>query len=219
MNNLVLISKEEVFTDSMVIAEGTGVGHRKLKITIRKYQENFDNMGKLSAPYQAESTGGRPEEIYRLNEQQATFLITLLKNTDVVVRFKEELVKQFYAMRQILLQKQSPIWQDTRALSKEIRKRETDSIKALVDYAKANGSTHAERYYTSLSRLADKAAGIYEGSRDTATIEHLNRLCMVENIIEKCILDGISQSLSYKEVYGNCKERLEQFRTIAYLAG
>lgn len=219
MTDLVIIKQDDVFTDSMVIAEGTGVGHRKLKTTIRKYQEIFNNMGKLSAPYQAESTGGRPEELYRLNEQQATFLITLLKNTDTVVKFKEELVKQFFAMRQLLLQKQSPIWQDTRSLSKQIRKKETDTIKVFVDYAEANGSTHAMRYYTILSRLADKAAGIPEGHRDVSTINQLNTLCMVENIIERCILEGIEQQLCYKEVYRACKDRLMQFSSIAYLAG
>lgn len=49
--------------------------------------------------YQTESTGGRPEEFYKLNEGQAAFLMTLLKNTPAVVAFKQELVRQFFLMR------------------------------------------------------------------------------------------------------------------------
>lgn len=76
MNNLVELKGNDVFTTSLVIAEGTGVAHRKLKVTLRKYEKQLKALG-LLASYQAESTGGRPEEIYRLNEEQATFLITL----------------------------------------------------------------------------------------------------------------------------------------------
>ena len=75
------------------------------------------------------------------------------------------------------------------------------------------------RYYTILSRLADKAAGIPDGHRDVSTINQLNTLSMVENIIERCVLEGIGQQLCYKEVYQACKERLMQFSSIAYLAG
>lgn len=105
MSNLVELKGNDVFTTSLVIAEGTGVAHRKLKVTIRKYESEIKSFG-LLASYGAESTGGRPEEIYRLNEEQATFLITLLKNTDAVVAFKVELVRQFYSMRRLLLERQ-----------------------------------------------------------------------------------------------------------------
>jgi hypothetical protein len=40
-----------------------------------------------------------------LNEQQATLLITYLKNTSFVRRFKKELVRQFYAMREELMKR------------------------------------------------------------------------------------------------------------------
>lgn len=133
--DLVRVIRNDVFTDSKVISEGTGIEHRKVKIAIRSHLEDLKEFGKLSAPYQAESTGGRPEEYYRLNEQQATFLITLLKNTPIVTAFKKELVRQFFSMRTLLAQKQTEIYKDTRAYQKAVRKQETDAIKQLVDYA------------------------------------------------------------------------------------
>ena len=127
MDNIVFLEPNKIdsepFTTSKVIAEMTGIEHRKIKVTIRKYQSDINSFG-LSASYQAESTGGRPEEIIKMNEAQATFLMTLLKNTPVVVAFKKELVRQFYAMRQELLKRQTG-----RAELKPIRRELTDVIK------------------------------------------------------------------------------------------
>lgn len=171
--------------------------------------------GGLSAPYRAESTGGRPEEYYRLNEQQATFLITLLKNTPTVTAFKKELVRQFFSMRALLAQKQTEVYKDTRAYQKAIRMQETDAIKALVDYAKSQGSRNAIRYYSSLSKLADKTVGIKD--REQATIKQLGALSMVESIIDKAIVEGMSTQKYYRDIYKECKQRLEQFQAMTFI--
>ncbi len=44
-----------------------------------------------------------------MNEQQATFLITLLRNNETVLDFKAELVDRFYKMREILLNQKQEI--------------------------------------------------------------------------------------------------------------
>lgn len=109
MGNLVFLEpnciKAVPFTTSKVISEFTGVEHRKIKVAIAKHKTSLETFG-LLASYGAESTGGRPEEIISLNEQQATLLITFLKNTPVVVAFKTELVRQFYQMRTELQKRQ-----------------------------------------------------------------------------------------------------------------
>lgn len=111
----------------------------------------------------------------------------------------------------------TPLWQDIRQLTKEIRKKETAAIKSLVDYAKAAGSKNADRYYTSLSILADRAAGIQPKQRDSTDIEHLTRLYMVENIIDQCIQAGIGRGEPYKDIYQACRMKIEQFGNLAYL--
>lgn len=62
-------------------------------------------------------------KIYRLNEQQATLLITYLKNTEPVRRFKMNLVKAFFEMREELSK-----FRMQRALEKPKRKTLHDSI-------------------------------------------------------------------------------------------
>ena len=214
-NELVILKKDTPFTDSLVISKGTGILHRKLKATIRNHRKSIEKFGGLSAPYRAESTGGRPEEIYLLNEEQATFLITLLKNTEQVVEFKAKLVSEFYKMRCFLAERSTEAWQETRRIGKLTRRSETDTIKQLAEYATAQGSKHADKLYMTYSRLANKYAGIT--SRDEATIMQLNRLAMIEGIIANVIAAGIAAGRHYKEIYLDCKARLEMFADVAYL--
>lgn len=214
MNELVILKGNDVFTDSKVIAEGTGNKHKNVKELIVKYQAEMMEFGTLSV-LNVESTGGRPEQYYQLNEEQATFLITLLRNSTRVVAFKKELVRQFYEMRRFILERQTSTWVETRQQGKLTRKAETDVIKQLIEYAKNQGSERAEMLYVTYSKLANKMAGIKK--RDEATVSQLNNLSLMENIILNCIQNGILMEKHYKDIYQDCKRRLELFKDIAYL--
>lgn len=205
---LVLLNGDSPYTTSEIIADGTGIARRKIRDAIRKYQGDLESFGRVASYRATLETSGGPQKVtvYHLNEQQAAFLLTLLKNTPVVVEFKKELVRQFYAMRDFIRERQSPIWQDTRALGKEIRRMETDAIKALVAHAEAQGSQHAARYYQSISRLANRTAGVVE--RDRAHAVELSVLLMVEKIIAQEISTGIEAGRPYKDIYAGLKEKL-----------
>lgn len=138
------------FTTSKVIAEMTGIEHRKIKTAIRKHKEDIESFGRV-APYEAplETKGGvQIETGYRLNEEQATFLMTLLKNTPVVVEFKKELVRQFYAMRKELRDRAVK-----RARRIPTRREMTDAIRDCVPE-----SPHKDMYYRHYTDLAYRVA-------------------------------------------------------------
>lgn len=219
MNELIILKNNDVFTTSLVIAEGTNVKHKNIKELVSKYENDFKDFGKVRVLNATLDTNGGAQKTsyYLLNEQQATFLMTLLRNTKVVIEFKKELVKQFYQMRQILLEKQTALWQNTRIESKANRLKETDEIKALVAYAKENGSKNADKYYITFSKLANNAVGLDSNQRNSATASQLNNLILIENIISHVIKDGLKHQLYYKEIYRACKARIEQFKHIAYL--
>ena len=87
-------------------------------------------------------------KIYHLNEQQATLLITFLKNTSVVVAFKTELVRQFYAMRKELTKRRT-----YRAELKPTSRTLADTIKECTP------SEHLHSWtYSNYFSLAHKAA-------------------------------------------------------------
>ena len=218
MKELVLLKNDEVFTTSEIIAEGAEVSYRSVQKLIEKYYDDISDFGKVRfeiAP-SIDSKTSQNKKIYLLNEEQATFIISLMKNTRAVIDFKKELVKQFFQMRKFILEKHSAEWIKTRYQSKISRKAETDIIKQLVDYAQKQGSKNADKLYIIYSKLANKTAGIT--SRDNANINQLNNLSLIENILLNCIRNGMTESKGYKEIYQVCKARLELFSDIAYLA-
>ena len=139
----------EPFTTSKVIADFAGIGHKKLKSAIVKHKEGLQAFGIL-APYRTDIPRrgrGQPEVIYKLNEQQAYFLMTLLKNTPIVVEFKRKLVQCFFIMRQELTRRQ--IFRDA---GKPIRRTLTDAIRDSGEDGRMHG--HAYGTYTDLAYKA-----------------------------------------------------------------
>lgn len=216
MYELVELKNDEIFTNSKVIAEGTGNQHESIVAIIQKYEKDITDFGNIeySDLKSRNSKGGRPERIYYLNEEQATFVITLLRNSKIVVKFKKELVRQFYAMRRFIIEKQSKLWIDTRIANKENRLKETDVIKMLVDYAKEQGSTHSDKLYITYTKLAKSIIG---GNRDNISASELNNLTLVESIILQTIRIDMSMGMHYKDIYKDCKGRIEKFADIAYI--
>lgn len=214
MYELVEVRKDDVFTNSKVISEGTNNQHESIVAVIRKYEKDILDFGQLEYSDLKSGKRGQPERIYYLNEEQATFVITLLRNSKTVVAFKKELVRQFYAMRRFLIEKQSKLWNDTRLASKENRLKETDVIKQLAEYAKKQGSTHSDKLYVVYTKLANSIVG---GKRDDMTASELNTLTLIESIIKQTIEIDMSMGMNYKEIYKDCKDRIERFGEITYL--
>lgn len=118
---------DEPFTTAETIAEHSGNDLRTITNRINQYKKDLEEFGVLhvnrAKPIKG-SKGGRPKKIYQLNEEQATLLITYLDNTPQVRKFKKELVRQFYAMKTELLQRQL-----IRISGKVGRREMTDAIK------------------------------------------------------------------------------------------
>lgn len=216
MYELVEVRKDDIFTNSKVIAEGTENQHHAVQQIIRKYEEDISDFGQVAFEMRAVKydRGTNKEKVYLLNEEQATFVITLLRNSKVVVKFKKELVRQFYQMRRFLIEKQSKAWIDTRENNKVNRLKETDVIKLLAEYAEKQGSTHSDKLYLTYTKLAHSIVG---GKREDMTVSELNTLTLMESIIKQTIEIDMSMGMHYKDIYKDCKERIGQFAEITYL--
>lgn len=127
MNELVFkttaLSTAEPYTTSEVIAEYSGNSRKAIQNLINRYKDKLEQYGKVVFEI-LPLPSGQKAKAYHLNEQQATFLITLLKNTPNVVAFKFELTRQFYATRKELQERHSLRLED-----KSKRKTLTDTIK------------------------------------------------------------------------------------------
>jgi len=131
VNDLVFLEPncldEIPFTTSKVIAEYGKVKHHALQQMILKYSEDIEEFGKLAFEMRP-LENGQSEKIYKLNEEQATLLITYMKNTLPVRKFKKALVKQFYIMQKELNKRTA-----TRMKAKEAREALTNAIQSLPD--------------------------------------------------------------------------------------
>ena len=115
--------KKEPYTTSEIIAECAEVQHHTVQELLRKHKLDFESYGIIAFEMRKLDGRGRPMKVYRLNEQQATLLITYLKNTEPVRRFKMNLVRAFFEMREELAK-----FRIQRALEKPKRKTLHDSI-------------------------------------------------------------------------------------------
>ena len=126
MNLVYMDGKKEPYTTHEIVAEHAEIEINSVRKLIDKHKEDLEAFGVLSFEIhkpEKGSLGGRPRKIYRLNEQQATLLVTYLGNTRPVRNFKANLVKAFFEMRDELTQ-----FKLQRALEKPKRKILHDSI-------------------------------------------------------------------------------------------
>lgn len=151
MSKLVYLTPntQEPFTTSEVIAECAGVKRHAIQSLIQQHEKDFREFGRVAFEMRPLQTRGGQQmvKVYHLNEQQATLLMTYLRNTDVVRTFKKELVRQFFAMRKELLNIKS-----VKVERKSIRLGMTDAIRALPD------SPHKKFKYNQYTDLAYRTA-------------------------------------------------------------
>ncbi|KAF5055023.1 Phage regulatory protein Rha [anaerobic digester metagenome] len=146
MNNLVFLDPNKIdaipFTTSDVIAEFSGVSYRSIQRLIDSHESDFSEFGRVRFEITPSQTNGgiQNKKIYQLNEEQATLLMTYLRNTDRVREFKKNLVRQFYAMRSELMKRRIE-----RVELKPIRRELTDVIQEV------DSSKWAYKKYTDLA--------------------------------------------------------------------
>lgn len=213
MNELVTIKGNEIFTTSKIIAQGTNKQHRSVQKIISTYENDFKEFGQVRfeiTPVKY-ARGTNEEKIYLLNEQQATLLMTYLRNNEVVRQFKKRLVDQFFKMRDFIKERNTEDWQQARLEGKKVRLQETDTIKRLVAYAEAQGSRNADKLYLVYTKLVKK---VVAACRNDLTIMELIHITQLENMVLDTINYGMAQQMDYKLIYRVCKSRLAEYERI-----
>jgi phage antirepressor YoqD-like protein/anti-sigma28 factor (negative regulator of flagellin synthesis) len=94
-----VIENGEYFVDTRDIADMCEIQHKNIKELIVNHLESiegsFGTVAFQTEPSRARGGGGDGSQFACLTEDQATFLITLTRNTAPVIRFKAALVKAF----------------------------------------------------------------------------------------------------------------------------
>ena len=185
--------KKEPYTTSAIIAECAGIKHHAIQEHIRKQIGRLEQFGKVSFKMRPLQSGQQAKD-YILNEQQATLLITFLKNTEQVANFKTNLVKAFFEMREELSK-----FRMQRALEKPKRKTLHDSIENWEQAPKHAHSTMNNLLLKAVTnrnakQLVEERRG-YNGI-DSLTSEELEQYQAFEDMA----IAMISLNMSYQEI-------------------
>lgn len=204
-----------IVTDSRSVAALIGKPHKVILRQIRTMEAHLNGNNFAPVEFFAPATyidpKGESRPCYYLTQMGCEMVANKQTGAGGTL-FTAQYVKAFHAMKEFIMERNSPIWQDTRTLTKEVRRQETDVIRELVDYARAQGSQHAVKYYTSISKLANKAAGIDD--RDLAHVGQLTALMLIERVIADEIRANIAAQKPYKEIYTSVQQRLLAFGAI-----
>ena len=105
MNDLVINHKGTPATTQNTVSELTDNNEQSVQRLIRAYEADLKEFGELEFKNELICNSKNKinyKKVYCLNEQQATLLLTYMKNTAKVREAKKILVKAFYDMRQKL---------------------------------------------------------------------------------------------------------------------
>lgn len=172
--------KKEPYTLSSIVAECAEIKHRTLKSLLNKHREDFESFGKVTFKI-SPSESGQNKRDYILNEQQATLLITYLRNTEPVKGFKKNLVRAFFEMREELSK-----FRIQRALEKTKRKTLHDSIET---WEQAPKHAHSTMNNLLLKAVTDMNARQLVASRkgfngiESLTSEELEKYQALEDMV------------------------------------
>ena len=123
------------------------------------------------------------------------------------LEWKLQYIRAFNQMEKLIQEKSTAAYQLSDQAEKATRKTETDIIKEFVEYARAQGSIHADHYYSNYTRLAYKAVGITD--KTTAAGMQLEDLSLVEHLIAHTLRAGMAAGYNYRDIYQSCKDRLK----------
>ena len=214
MDELVVMRRKEAMTTSLKVAEVFNKRHDNVLQSIQSLDcsKEFRLLNFKETYYTDE--WNREQPMYYITRDGFTFLAMGYRGKKAAA-FKEAYISAFNKMEKFITEKQSAEYLEARAAGKLVRKEETDTIKKLVEYAKEQGSGHADMLYVTYTKLANKIVGI--SKREEASTIQLSNLTFIERAIWHTIEEGMRLCLHYKEIYQMCKARMEQIQTLACL--
>lgn len=216
MDGLVYLKNDEAVCDSLQVAAKFGKRHSDVIRAIENLIVNDSTQNCVQCFKQTayKDDTGKSNKMYRVNRDGFSVLAMGFTGKKAM-EWKWAYIKAFNQMESFIKEKATQAWIETRQAGKLTRKAETDTIKKLAEYAKGQGSEHPDRLCMAYTKLANKMAGIQK--RDGATAVQLNNLSLMENIILHVIDTGILAGKHYKDIYQDCKKRLETVKDLAYL--
>lgn len=222
MTALVTLSADRaVRTTSRIVAQVFGKEHRNVLQSIRKL-ETPDEFNLLNfEQIEFKDDKGRTFPEYTMTRDGFMFLVMGFTGAKAV-GMKLKFIEAFNAMEAKLAKQNDQVeWKVARLQGKAIRSVLTDTLQEFVQYAKAQNSENAERYYGSITlmeykalSLIEKGAKVGKNFRDTLDGMQVATLTVAENVARQAIQRGMTQKMHYKEIYQMAKMDVERLADV-----
>ncbi len=180
VTKLVDVQKGEPTTTTLQIALGLGLTHKSVIQLVRTYLPDIQEFGRVrfessNSAFEMANSGfevrnsnqGRHTRYAVLNEQQAYFLMTLMRNSPRVIDFKKALVKSFFEARTLL---------------------QTDYFALIQQREALNAKLDCEK---EIASSCGKGLAAWKKQRDCLTTAIAN----VDRQIQPCLFDSETNSL------------------------
>lgn len=211
--SLVQTVGQTAFTTSLIVAKGCdNKSHESTIKLIRRYQTQLEQFGLLD--FKSESSGGRQTEYAILNEDQATFLVTLFRNTPTVVAFKVNLVKEFRrALDRIAEGFANP---PRTGLSQEKRLSHWDMTGALKEAREEAGKDTEAKHFMCENKLCNSCITGKYAKLDEATLDNDQLVILKKVRIKNAAY--IRADMEYAERKVKLHAYAERLRTLKLVA-
>ncbi len=209
---LQLVHREgkRVFCTSLEIAQRFKKRHDHVLRAIRNLECPSDFMLPNFGERDYIDERGNIQPMYEISRDGFTLLVMGFKGRNAM-QWKLKYIAAFNRMEKIILDMrlnhEDPQWLEARKIGKEARLAETDVVKAFVEYATAQGSSNASRYYANITKGTYGAlfilehGGKWQGLREYMSQHQLTTLASAERIAQKALTEAMEIELPYKDAY------------------
>jgi phage regulator Rha-like protein len=161
---------------------------------------------------------GKEYRYYELNKGgclKAMPFIGGRKSREGQRRFVDEFLRMEAVLERQSKERASLAYQVARSSGKDSRGILTDEIKKFVAYAKVEGSSNSDRYFSNMTNTVQKSILIIDPHvtdvRELLTAMQLANLSLIELTAAQFLSEGMAMKLPYKEIYQRMKKILAGF--------
>ena len=215
-----------VYITSRMVADKFGKAHRtvlqniySLRDTTDKEVQEFNKINYKLVTYRDDKQREYPE--FWMTRDGFSLLTMGFIGTEAL-KWKIKYIAAFNYMEETLRKlhnnKENPEWLEKRAESKIVRKDFTGTIKKFIEYAKAQGSQNADRYYIHytkmnygiLDMLAEETRLVFPNFRDNLEIQGLSSIILAENAAAHWLEKGMAMGMEYHDIFYFVKEKVSE---------
>lgn len=223
-NNLVHKIKNDLFTNTVIVAENLEVPHTNLLRTVRDLLSRLEQQpsGERIVFLESSFTNkqGRTYQMYEMNEDAYMLLAMQLSNYEKAFAVQMAIVKAFRSMTIALVNQQNISWIEARERGKIERVAETDIIKEFVEYATAQGSQSAKMYYMNITKMTNKALEFMIQDktgvpiRDLSSLDNLGFIMALDKRAGNAIEYGMKEKMHYKDIFHYAKAEVNKLADV-----